>query len=181
MAWLDPAIPLSEARPCRIIGIAGSSPAMTANRSISSARALEQKLKTFPPTSCSKSSSEREPIRPDRSHGLGKNAAARRPAYMLASPRTLVVLPVATIFLPSGRAESGQDRGKSAPPSDRDHPPETHGTHAGDDRHLRSRRDAGRHRARPRRDPQCRAGAGGAFRRSPMRRAGCWSAAAPAT
>jgi hypothetical protein len=27
---LDPAIPLSEARPCHVIGIAGSSPAMTA-------------------------------------------------------------------------------------------------------------------------------------------------------
>ena len=30
MAGLDPAIPLSEAPPCHIIGIAGSSPAMTA-------------------------------------------------------------------------------------------------------------------------------------------------------
>jgi hypothetical protein len=29
MAGLDPAIPLSEARPCHMIGIAGSSPAMT--------------------------------------------------------------------------------------------------------------------------------------------------------
>jgi hypothetical protein len=30
MAGLDPAIPLTNARPCHIIGIAGSSPAMTA-------------------------------------------------------------------------------------------------------------------------------------------------------
>jgi hypothetical protein len=30
MAGLDPAIPLRKARPCHIIGIAGSSPAMTA-------------------------------------------------------------------------------------------------------------------------------------------------------
>jgi hypothetical protein len=30
MAGLDPAIPLIEARPCHMIGIAGSSPAMTA-------------------------------------------------------------------------------------------------------------------------------------------------------
>jgi hypothetical protein len=30
MAGLDPAIPLTEARLCHIIGIAGSSPAMTA-------------------------------------------------------------------------------------------------------------------------------------------------------
>jgi hypothetical protein len=30
MAGLDPAIPFIEARPCHIIGIAGSSPAMTA-------------------------------------------------------------------------------------------------------------------------------------------------------
>jgi hypothetical protein len=30
IAGLDPAIPLTEARPCHIIGIAGSSPAMTA-------------------------------------------------------------------------------------------------------------------------------------------------------
>jgi hypothetical protein len=30
MAGLDPAIPLNMARPCHIIGIAGSSPAMTA-------------------------------------------------------------------------------------------------------------------------------------------------------
>ena len=29
MAGLDPAIPLTEARPCHMIGIAGSSPAMT--------------------------------------------------------------------------------------------------------------------------------------------------------
>jgi hypothetical protein len=29
MAGLDPAIPLVEARPCDVIGIAGSSPAMT--------------------------------------------------------------------------------------------------------------------------------------------------------
>jgi hypothetical protein len=29
MAGLDPAIPLIEARPCHMIGIAGSSPAMT--------------------------------------------------------------------------------------------------------------------------------------------------------
>ena len=32
MAGLDPAIPLGEAKPCHIIGIAGSSPAMTAGR-----------------------------------------------------------------------------------------------------------------------------------------------------
>jgi hypothetical protein len=30
MAGLDPAIPLIKARPCHMIGIAGSSPAMTA-------------------------------------------------------------------------------------------------------------------------------------------------------
>jgi hypothetical protein len=30
MAGLDPAIPLTKARPCHMIGIAGSSPAMTA-------------------------------------------------------------------------------------------------------------------------------------------------------
>jgi hypothetical protein len=30
MAGLDPAIPLNKARPCPAIGIAGSSPAMTA-------------------------------------------------------------------------------------------------------------------------------------------------------
>jgi hypothetical protein len=30
MAGLDPAIPLNEAPPCHFIGIAGSSPAMTA-------------------------------------------------------------------------------------------------------------------------------------------------------
>jgi hypothetical protein len=29
MAGLDPATPISEARPCNMIGIAGSSPAMT--------------------------------------------------------------------------------------------------------------------------------------------------------
>jgi hypothetical protein len=29
MAGLDPAIPLNEALPCHMIGIAGSSPAMT--------------------------------------------------------------------------------------------------------------------------------------------------------
>jgi hypothetical protein len=29
MAGLDPAIPLNEAQPCHMIGIAGSSPAMT--------------------------------------------------------------------------------------------------------------------------------------------------------
>ena len=29
MAGLDPAIPLSKAQPCHVIGIAGSSPAMT--------------------------------------------------------------------------------------------------------------------------------------------------------
>jgi hypothetical protein len=34
MAGLDPAIPLREAPPCRIIGIAGSSPAMTKGGSI---------------------------------------------------------------------------------------------------------------------------------------------------
>ena len=33
MAGLDPAIPLKKAQPCHIIGIAGSSPAMTANGS----------------------------------------------------------------------------------------------------------------------------------------------------
>jgi hypothetical protein len=37
---LDPAIPLGEARPCHMIGIAGSSPAMTAAESISSGYAL---------------------------------------------------------------------------------------------------------------------------------------------
>jgi hypothetical protein len=47
MAGLDPAIPLSEARPCHIIGIAGSSPAMTANRSISSEHALRAKVGDF--------------------------------------------------------------------------------------------------------------------------------------
>jgi hypothetical protein len=31
MAGLDPAIPLNTARPCQILGIAGSSPAMTAH------------------------------------------------------------------------------------------------------------------------------------------------------
>jgi hypothetical protein len=31
MAELDPAIPLRKARPCHMIGIAGSSPAMTAD------------------------------------------------------------------------------------------------------------------------------------------------------
>jgi hypothetical protein len=31
MAGLDPAIPLMEAQPCHVIGIAGSSPAMTAS------------------------------------------------------------------------------------------------------------------------------------------------------
>jgi hypothetical protein len=30
MAGLDPAIPLTMGRPCHVIGIAGSSPAMTA-------------------------------------------------------------------------------------------------------------------------------------------------------
>jgi hypothetical protein len=30
MAGLDPAIPLTKARPCHIVGIAGSNPAMTA-------------------------------------------------------------------------------------------------------------------------------------------------------
>jgi hypothetical protein len=35
MAGLDPAIPLKKARPCHMIGIAGSSPAMTADESIS--------------------------------------------------------------------------------------------------------------------------------------------------
>jgi hypothetical protein len=35
MAGLDPAIPLSKARQCHIIGIAGSNPAMTAGRSLS--------------------------------------------------------------------------------------------------------------------------------------------------
>ena len=33
MAGLDPAIPLTKARPCHAIGIAGSSPAMTAGGS----------------------------------------------------------------------------------------------------------------------------------------------------
>jgi hypothetical protein len=32
VAGLDPATPLNEARPCHMIGIAGSSPAMTALR-----------------------------------------------------------------------------------------------------------------------------------------------------
>jgi hypothetical protein len=32
MAGLDPAIPLEKARPCHVIGIAGSSPAMTVDR-----------------------------------------------------------------------------------------------------------------------------------------------------
>ena len=36
MAGLDPAIPLSMAQPCPIIGIAGSSPAMTESETISS-------------------------------------------------------------------------------------------------------------------------------------------------
>jgi hypothetical protein len=35
MAGLDPAIPLNEARPCHMIGIAGSSPAMTVCECIS--------------------------------------------------------------------------------------------------------------------------------------------------
>ncbi len=39
MAGLDPAIPLNEARPCLMIGIAGSSPAMTACESISPGQA----------------------------------------------------------------------------------------------------------------------------------------------
>ena len=34
MAGLDPAIPFIEAQPCHAIGIAGSSPAMTAGGSI---------------------------------------------------------------------------------------------------------------------------------------------------
>jgi hypothetical protein len=34
MAGLDPAIPLNKARPCHMIGIAGSSPAMTAESSL---------------------------------------------------------------------------------------------------------------------------------------------------
>jgi hypothetical protein len=40
MAGLDPAIPLTEAQPCHVIGIAGSSPAMTAGESISSEHTL---------------------------------------------------------------------------------------------------------------------------------------------
>jgi hypothetical protein len=44
MAGLDPAIPLRKAQPCHIIGIAGSSPAMTADGSISSKHALEDSL-----------------------------------------------------------------------------------------------------------------------------------------
>jgi hypothetical protein len=36
MAGLDPAIPVNKARPCHIIGIAGSSPAMTADEPTSS-------------------------------------------------------------------------------------------------------------------------------------------------
>jgi hypothetical protein len=36
MAGLDPAISLKKARPCHIIGIAGSSPAMTAGKSTAS-------------------------------------------------------------------------------------------------------------------------------------------------
>jgi hypothetical protein len=42
MAGLDPAIPLMEARPCHVIGIAGSSPAMTAGESISSEQAQQR-------------------------------------------------------------------------------------------------------------------------------------------
>jgi hypothetical protein len=38
MAGLDPAIPLIEAPPCHTIGIAGSSPAMTAVGIVSPAR-----------------------------------------------------------------------------------------------------------------------------------------------
>jgi hypothetical protein len=34
MAGIDPAIPLIKARPCPMIGIAGSSPAMTAGESV---------------------------------------------------------------------------------------------------------------------------------------------------
>jgi hypothetical protein len=40
MAGLDPAIPLKKAQRCPIIGIAGSSPAMTAGGFTSSAHAL---------------------------------------------------------------------------------------------------------------------------------------------
>jgi hypothetical protein len=36
MAGLDPAIPLNKAQPCQLIGIAGSSPAMTAGKFTSS-------------------------------------------------------------------------------------------------------------------------------------------------
>jgi hypothetical protein len=43
MAGLDPAIPLGEAGPCHMIGIAGSSPAMTAGESISSGHALDDR------------------------------------------------------------------------------------------------------------------------------------------
>jgi hypothetical protein len=41
MAGLDPAIPLRKALPCHMIGIAGSSPAMTAGDSTSSEHALK--------------------------------------------------------------------------------------------------------------------------------------------
>jgi hypothetical protein len=41
MAGLDPAIPLKKARLCHVIGIAGSSPAMTADESTSSEYALK--------------------------------------------------------------------------------------------------------------------------------------------
>jgi hypothetical protein len=40
MAGLDPAIPRAKARPCHMIGIAGSSPAMTADKFTSSEQAL---------------------------------------------------------------------------------------------------------------------------------------------
>jgi hypothetical protein len=36
MAGLNPAIPLNEAPPCQMIGIAGSSPAMTENEGVRS-------------------------------------------------------------------------------------------------------------------------------------------------
>jgi hypothetical protein len=42
MAGLDPAIPIIGARPCHVIGIAGSSPAMTGGWVISSEHALRR-------------------------------------------------------------------------------------------------------------------------------------------
>jgi hypothetical protein len=40
MAGLDPAIPIKKAKPCHMIGIAGSNPAMTAGGSTQSEHAL---------------------------------------------------------------------------------------------------------------------------------------------